>query len=414
MTAFTLDAPTRLSKSICIPFDSESHYEDCMQDRALCRSHLSQVYAQHPELFPSEMGSGFIFHGFTHSQKQQLCLRRIRLKATGQVYQIRPSFVMPYMVGRTDEVEKALYLRHWGVPFDALAYVFGRDGMYWYRLYTSLGRNSIVGTTLKAGSQIPVNLLADEKHTRLGGERVYVATTVSEGVFLGAALSESASTDALTQAYQEFQQEAFCLDPDYTPKTVNTDGWEPTQKAWKMLFPAITIILCFLHAFLKIKERCKRDKPLLKTIGDKVWNAYHAETRAQFSQRIRRLREWTQTHLQPGSLKDQVNKLCQKAPLFRKTFQCPNAYRTSATLDRLMDYQDRILYAARYCHGSTTSARLFVRAMALLFNFHPYGSRTTSTYPDRTSPFHDVNGCTYHENWLHNLMLAASMAGTKT
>ena len=341
-------------------------------------------------------------------------MRRIKLKSTGQVYQIRPSFVMPYMIGHTDEVEKALYLRHWGVPFDALVYVFGRNAMFWYRACTSLGRNSIVGTTLKAGSEIPVNLLADEKHTRLGGERIYVATTVSEGCFLGAAICESVSTEALTQAYQEFQQEAIHRDPDYAPQTVNTDGWEPTQKAWKKLFPAITIILCFLHAFLKIKERCKRDKPLLKTIGDKVWNAYHAETRAQFSQRIRRLREWTQKHLEHGFLKDQVHKLCQKAPQFRKCFQFPEAYRTSANLDRLMDYQDRVLYAARYCHGNTKSARLFVRAMALLFNFHPYGSRTTSTYPDKTSPFQDVNGFRYHDNWLHNLMLAASMAGRNT
>ena len=34
------------------------------------------------------------------------------------------------MIARTDEVEKALYLRQWGVPFDALAYVFGRDAMF--------------------------------------------------------------------------------------------------------------------------------------------------------------------------------------------------------------------------------------------------------------------------------------------
>lgn len=29
------------------------------------------------------------------------------------------------------------------------AYVFGRDDSYWYRLYQSLGRFSIVGTTVK-------------------------------------------------------------------------------------------------------------------------------------------------------------------------------------------------------------------------------------------------------------------------
>ena len=47
-------------------------------------------------------------------------LRHLELKATAEVFLVRPSFLLPYMVGRTEAVEKALYLRHWGVPFDAL------------------------------------------------------------------------------------------------------------------------------------------------------------------------------------------------------------------------------------------------------------------------------------------------------
>jgi len=42
----------------------------------------------------------------------------------------RPSFVMPYMVGYTDDVEKPLFLRCWGVPHWALTQVFGRDAQY--------------------------------------------------------------------------------------------------------------------------------------------------------------------------------------------------------------------------------------------------------------------------------------------
>ncbi len=47
------------------------------------------------------------------------------------------------------------------VPFDALAYVFGRDASYWYRLYQALGQFSIVGTTIRAPEAILVNLVAD-------------------------------------------------------------------------------------------------------------------------------------------------------------------------------------------------------------------------------------------------------------
>jgi hypothetical protein len=53
------------------------------------------------------------------------------------------------MVGKTDQIDKPMYLRQFGVPFEALAYVFGRNPMYWYRIYLSLGGASIVGTKIK-------------------------------------------------------------------------------------------------------------------------------------------------------------------------------------------------------------------------------------------------------------------------
>jgi hypothetical protein len=86
--------------------------------------------------------------------------------------------MMPYLIARTEEVEKALFLCRWGVPFWALTYVFGHNDMFWYRAYISLGRNSLVGTTVKAPERMPGDVLADEKHTRFNGEKVYVATTV--------------------------------------------------------------------------------------------------------------------------------------------------------------------------------------------------------------------------------------------
>ena len=115
---------------------------------------------------------------------------------------------MPYMVGKTDEIDKPMFLRQFGVPFEALAYVFGRDAMYWYRVYVSLGRASLVGTTIKDPKKLPEHLVADEKHTWLGGQRVYLPTTAAKGCILGVSLTESASPIALTEGYREFQAEA--------------------------------------------------------------------------------------------------------------------------------------------------------------------------------------------------------------
>jgi hypothetical protein len=315
--------------------------------------------------------------------------------------------MMPYLIAPTEEVEKALFLCRWGVPFWALTYVFGHNDMFWYRAYTS-----IVGTTVKDPDRIPEHLLADEKHTRFHGDKAYVATTVAKECILGVGFSDTAGTQDLIKSYGHFKEEACNLKPDYQPETVNIDGWEHTQRAWKYLFPATTLFLCFLHAFLKIRDRCKRQKELLCTISEKVWEIYRAKTVAQFSQSVRRLRDWATTNL-TDPVKDKVLRLCDKAPEFKKTFSHPQAYRTSNALDRLMNYQDRILYNIRYFHGNRSSALLYLRSMALVWNFHPYSTRSRHEGL-RASPFEELNGFQYHSNWLQNMLVAASLGGWRT
>jgi len=125
-------------------------------------------------------------------------MRRIKLRTNGEQYQIRPSFMMPYMIGRIEEVEKALYYRRWGVPFDALAYGFGRHPMYWYRAYVSLGRASLVGTTIKDPHRLPAHVLADEKPSRRQGNKAYIPTTVAQECILGAEVAKAYKPDPKT------------------------------------------------------------------------------------------------------------------------------------------------------------------------------------------------------------------------
>ena len=70
---------------------------------------------------------------------------------------------MPYLIAKTDAIEKALYLRQWGVPFSVLVYVFGHDAMFWYRAWLRLGRPNLVGSTVKQEENMPEHLLADEQ-----------------------------------------------------------------------------------------------------------------------------------------------------------------------------------------------------------------------------------------------------------
>jgi hypothetical protein len=131
--------------------------------------------------------------------------------------------------GRTEEVEKALFLMRFHVPCWAIAEVFGHDPMYWYRLEQGLGRFSLVGTTIKRVDRLPTDLVADEQHSWLNGQRVYIATTAGQECIVGASVTKSSGQVDLKAAYGVFAEEARTLDPEYAPETVNTDGWQPTQ-----------------------------------------------------------------------------------------------------------------------------------------------------------------------------------------
>jgi hypothetical protein len=88
-----------------------------------------------PELFPPEITKGYLMKDIYQSKKQSIAIRRIEI--AGINYTIRPSFLMPYMTGVVDEIEKALFMRKFNVPFWALSYAFGKDPMYWYRIEQS-------------------------------------------------------------------------------------------------------------------------------------------------------------------------------------------------------------------------------------------------------------------------------------
>jgi len=341
------------SKQICI-FIEQEEYNHILGDAKAFRMYLDDVIEQYPELFPVMIQQGYTLHDILPESKKMpgIRLRRIKVKTKdgngNDVFTIRPSFVMPYMVGYTDDVEKPLFLRCWGVPHWALTHVFGRDAQYWYRIDNHIGRNSVVGTTVNNPEDLPEDILADEKHTRYNGQKVYIATTVANDCVLGTSLSLDADTEGLTEAYGHFKTEANNVSHDYEPKTVATDGWTATKLAWQHLFPTITVILCFLHSFIKIRDRCKRMKGQYEEIKTRVWEIYHSDDKNSFMYRITEFKEWAIGKMPKGHGLDAVLKLCNKAPEFVKAYDHPSAYRTSNMLDRHMDPMDRYLYSCRY------------------------------------------------------------------
>jgi hypothetical protein len=400
----------KTSKRVTLPLPQRI-YNRVIDDHQIYRDYLETMFVECPELFPPDMQAGYTWHDILHSKKMpKIRVRRIKLKqpdgnGKDQVLTISPSFVMPYMTGYTDEVEKALFLRGFGVPYWALTYVFGHNDPYWQRHVERLGRYDLVGTTIKSSDNLSQHLLADEKHSRLNGGKVYIATTVSMDCVLGASIALKADTPHLKEAYSHFKQEAQRLKPDYQPITVNTDGWGSTIKAWLALFPQITIIRCFLHAYLSIRSRCKRLDEFPE-LCNKVWNIYHADNEILFYREVAELYAWAQGRFQ-GTAKVAIEKLCARTGEFLLAFQYPQAYRTSNMIDRHMEPMNRCLVSARYFHGHLMSAEFQIRGWSLMHNFRPYCPRS-KIRKQFQSPAHKLNGFVYHNNWLHNLLISTS------
>jgi hypothetical protein len=199
--------------------------------------------------------------------------------------------------------------------------------------------------------------------------------------------------------------------PDVSAGDGQTDGWPATQAAWQALFKGVTIILCFLHAFLKIRDRAKHLKETFHALREQVWGAYHAPDARSFSQRLRRLREWAEAHVDKEVVREKVLSLCGKRAAFLKAYAHPGCRRTSNPVDRLLRRLDYHLDCGQHLHGSTETAGLGLRGWALIHNFAPSCPWAVRTSPDLRSPAERLNGKQYHTEWLQNLLVSASLGG---
>jgi len=403
------ESATRNNRNICLPFSQELYHAN-IENSFDFRRCIDERIELFPELFPPEITNGYLMKDIYPSKKQSVLIRRIDIN--GISYTIRPSFLMPYLTGMTDEAEKAMFFRKFNVPFWALSHVFGKDPMYWHRIEQTIGRNSIVGTTIRKPIDIPQHLGADEKHTWILGDKTYVATTVGDECILGASIAKDAGEIALKDSYNVFKQETRRLNPTYSPTTVNIDGWKATRNAWSFLFSSMIIIYCFLHVYIKIRDRAKKKyKDMFMNVASKLWECYRAENKQTFSQRIRRLLEWCKKNETPDVLLKPVEKLRKNIAAYTAAYDHPNAHRTSNMLDRLMQRMDRHLFSAQYFHGSITAAELSIRGWALIQNFAPSNPQTVKKYNGLQSPAERLNKFRYHTNWLHNLLISASLGG---
>ena len=396
----------RGSRQICIPMTRDT-YDRIWNDAGEARRYLQPLIESAPELFPAGIETGFQLTGHLPESVKMpgIRLRQLRLKG-GAAFTLRPSFVMSYMSGTVEDLEHPLLLLSFGVPCWVVTKIFGHNDMYWQRHLERLGRNSLVGTTVRDPSRLPEHLAADEHHADWSGQKGYVPMTAGGGCILGLALTDSADEKHLTDAYGQFSQEARAVKADYAPKTVNTDGWFATRNSFRALFSTIVTILCFLHGFLKIRDRCRQAREL----HDRVWEVYRAATADEFRVRMAAFREWCQQGTWPKAVLEMVAKLWNREPEYAVAYSHPGCHRTSNMVDRLMNRLTRFLYDGRGLHGHGISSERRLRGWALLQNFRPFAPRSGQARPHQ-SPAHRLSHKQYHPHWLHNLQVCASLTG---
>ena len=219
----------------------------------------------------------------------------------------------------------------------------------------------------------------------------------------------NADEEALTNGYSDFKNEATNVDPTYSPNTATGDGWSATILAWASLFPTTIFIYCFLHSFIKIRDRSKKNE-LFQEASKRVWMAYKAETKRSFCQRVRRLREWAAKKTD-GVLQENILKLCSKAQKFSIAYDHSECRRTSNMVDRLMRFMDKHLFNSQYFHGTLLAAEQGIRAWSILRNFQPHAASIKNNKNEVVCAAKNLNGFMYRDNWLENLIVSISMSG---
>src|SRR5688572_19101771 len=105
---------TRGCSTICLPCSQEDYLRR-IDDPKEFRAWLDRAFRDSPELFPDAFAQGYTLKDSRCSRKLGIRLRRLECKATVAAFSVRPSFALPYMAGLTDDVEKPLFLRRFGV-----------------------------------------------------------------------------------------------------------------------------------------------------------------------------------------------------------------------------------------------------------------------------------------------------------
>jgi hypothetical protein len=112
----------------------------------------------------------------------------------------------------------------------------------------------VVTVLPRCGLPLPVDVLADAKHSHCLTNTVYLPTIGRGRVIWHLGDTAAARAEAGTQSYQAFQRAASQREPSYRGRGILTDGFDSTTKSLRTRFPGARLGNCLRHALTKLPK----------------------------------------------------------------------------------------------------------------------------------------------------------------
>lgn len=402
-----------MNEGITIDLGSEEEYNELFNDSDRYRKAVTDFFEKYPQVKPDWFDDGFYLHRIVSNKKYPVRVRQLKPKRPGApCVTIRPSFILPYNVMRTDIAKVIFKLSISGASYEEIAEAIDELDIKGHvpkitpdkvtRIIKRFGHANLVKTTVKDPSKLSKSITVDEKHTKSGGEKAYIAMAAASGILLGATVLASCSAGALSHGYSHIAEELNQL-PGYDVESVTSDGFGSTQIAIAEAFPDAEAYRCFFHSVLPLRKRFSTN-PCFNEAHSKLWELYSATNSRERGQRKRRLVEYAEKSTVKG-LKEILLKACARIEQFAYPFENEVAKRTTNEVDRLMRPIAKWLSQRGNLRGAREADISLVKGIALILNFRNYTLRTRRKEPEKISPFHELNGYAMSDNWLENLLI---------
>ena len=312
------EANARKNRTVIVYFGIFIQYLEIIEDKAryLCIVALAMAMstAEHKE--GCTCSKGYTRHRSRQrtpkdfrGKEYDVPICQIRCKECGAIFTILPSFLARYQRWDTDCLGKILEInlvmtssyRH---TLKILEYAQGTP-LEWnpermlHIVHWLSDLLPLPHILLKLGLTPPQSVLEDEKFVRENGDETYVAFLSCKEVIWWSDYLEGSDEVHLEASFQSYLAQVRKFHPDYTIQGVTYDGW----KAAKTAFEAINIDTVFQECHLHAKDRMSRALPLIKNENPELTEEQlqkmkechdeilEAESRATYSQRLRRFRE---------------------------------------------------------------------------------------------------------------------------